>query len=129
MRMAYRNDFTAVLDIFMMLLTWFFKSFDNTVTFVMHVFNFNVVVGFHSNLDPKKCYGVAFYNTPNGTQSRPFTVDRPENLDEPPPVTIKSIFSQIKQMGYDVVQIEVRTDRELRVYRDGVERPLLVQER
>lgn len=121
------KDFTYLLDLFFAFLTSLLKGFDHFINYVNYVMSPEVRVGFVDNIDPAFKHGVAFFNTAQGVERKPFTVDRPENLDEPPITTVRSIFDQIKRMGYHATEIEITTARELRIYRNGDNAPLLVQ--
>jgi len=108
---------------------WVTYQIEGFFRWLAYLLSGEVVVGFSADLDPSQKHGTAFFNTPEGPTSLPFTVDRPENLDQPNVKTVHSIFEQIERMGFPASEVEIITMCELRVYRNGEDKPIFVQRR
>lgn len=118
-----------LLDVIGAVVIWVTDLLEMLVRGIAYQLSGQVEVGMSGDIGPGQQHGTAFFDTTNGKTSLPFTVDRPENLDQPTTKAVQSIFAQIERMGYPVTGIEIVTAYELRAYRKGEDRPVFVQRR
>lgn len=92
------------------------------------LFEPNINIGFVPDIDPEKQHGVAWMKEPGaGMVSRPFTVDRPDHLENPTFAIVDQLFSQIAKMGFFPDKIELIANDEYLVYQFGKIRPIIRQ--
>ena len=91
-------------------------------------FERTINIGFVPNINPMLQHGVAWLKTPGaGMISQPFTVDKPEMLEEPRFEIVDQLFRQIAKMGYYPDKIELIANDEYLVYEFGKIRPVIRQ--
>jgi hypothetical protein len=56
-------------------------------------------------------------------------VDKPKHLVNPHPELLNDVYSQIKQMGYYPISVDIRVGDRRRVYEPGKDEPILDQRR
>lgn len=87
----------------------------------------NVHVGLSKHGDTKVSHGSVFVHGDTGISRLYFTLDKPEKLIYPSKSTLQVLFSQIEEMGFDPISIEIFYGENHTVYYKDNYDPVLVQ--
>lgn len=92
------------------------------------LFEPNINIGFVPDINPELQHGVAWMKIPGaGMEARPFTVDRPDHLNNPTAGIVHQMFHQIAKMGFFPDKIELIANDEYLVYEFGKSHPIIKQ--